>query len=164
MRKILGLSVILLGFLTTSCATIVSNSIYDVAINSSPSGAKFSITNSRNKIIETGVTPATVQLKSAAGYFKGETYKIKFTKTGFYEQTYTLYGTFNGWYIANVFLPGNLIWLFVVDPLTGAMYNLPESVNVSLNKIADAEQPRELKIVTYDSLTDEQKAKLQRLN
>ena len=72
-----------LALITLSgCASIVGNSSYPVAINSSPSEAKFTISNESGKEVQSGTTPATVTLKSCAGYFDGEKYSVKYSKEG----------------------------------------------------------------------------------
>jgi hypothetical protein len=69
----------------------------------------------------------------------------------------TVTGSMSGWYFGNI-LFGGLIGMLAVDPLTGAMYVLPETVTQSL----DAETPKtsqadgSLKVVSTDSLTPAQ--------
>lgn len=142
--------------LFSGCSSIVSKSDYAVAISSSPDGAAYTITNKAGLKVHSGVTPSTVTLKSSAGYFKGETYTIALKKDGFSEKTYTLKSTVDGWYFGNILI-GGLIGMLIVDPATGAMYNLPERVDVSLDR---SEQEKEITIATIDSLTDEQKERL----
>ncbi len=50
-------------FLFSSCASIVSKSIYPISINSSPNNAKVIITDNDGKEIFMGNTPATVKMK-----------------------------------------------------------------------------------------------------
>ena len=46
-----------------------------------------------------------------------------------------LKATANGWYIAGNFVFGGLIGWFIVDPLTGKMYNLsPKEINATLGQ------------------------------
>lgn len=69
----------------------------------------------------------------------------------------TITGSMSGWYIGNI-LFGGLIGMLAVDPVTGAMYVLPESVSQSL----DAEAPKtsqadgSLKVVSTENLTPAQ--------
>lgn len=58
----------------SGCASIVSKSLYAVSINSTPSGAKITITDKKDKEVYTGNTPANVKLKSGAGYFSKANY------------------------------------------------------------------------------------------
>src|SRR6187551_737610 len=65
-------SATLLGSLLmfSGCASIVSESSYPVAIQSTPDFANFTITNKSGVTVQTGVTPTIVTLKAGAGYFK----------------------------------------------------------------------------------------------
>ena len=72
----------LIASFTSSCSSIVSKSNYPVSINSTPDGAKYVITNRAGHKVDSGVTPATVTMKSSSGYFKGETYTILLEKDG----------------------------------------------------------------------------------
>lgn len=65
--------------LSTGCATIVSNSKYNVNIQSTPTGASFEIKNRAGEVVHQGTTPQSVVLKAGAGYFKGEKYQLTFT-------------------------------------------------------------------------------------
>ena len=79
------------------------------------------------------------------------------TKEGYANKELTIVGTMSGWYIGNI-LFGGLIGMLAVDPVTGAMYVLPETVNHSL----DAEAPKtsqadgSLTVVSTESLTPAQ--------
>ncbi|WP_256730386.1 hypothetical protein [Pseudomonas sp. ANT_H12B] len=111
----------------SGCASIVSDSKPEVGIYSLPTTAKYSITNSRGIIVASGVTPGRVLLESGRGYFKGEDYKVTFRKEGYQESTVPMKTTVNGWYWGNIVF-GGLIGMLIVDPLTGAMYTLPDDV------------------------------------
>jgi hypothetical protein len=136
----------------SGCSSIISKSEYSVAINSNPSDANFRITNRAGLEVDHGITPKTVVLKSSSGYFKGETYTIAVNKDGFAAQNYTLQSTTDGWYIGNL-LFGGLIGMLIVDPATGAMYNLPSRVDVNLNTEKSVDENMTLRIDTYESLT-----------
>jgi len=75
--------------------------------------------------------PTTLMLKSGNGYFCSAKYMLEFKKEGYEPQTVMLVANMNGWYMGNM-LFGGLIGFFIVDPLTGAMYELPPSVFASL--------------------------------
>ena len=117
--------------LLSGCASIVSDSKKTVTITSLPSQAEFMIVDHNGKAIHNGVTPTTVTLKSDAEYFKGEKYTIKFQKEGFGPQSSPLNAKLNPWYWGNI-LFGYPIGMFIVDPITGAMWTLPESKSVVL--------------------------------
>jgi hypothetical protein len=117
----------------TGCATIAGNSSYPVTINSSPSSAKFIVTNQSGREVHSGETPATVTLKSGAGYFDGEQYTVKFSKNGYNGGTSVIDSSMSGWYFGN-FLFGGFLGLLIIDPITGAMWKLPDNVYGSLSK------------------------------
>ena len=118
----------------SGCATFVSQaSNWPVAIQSNPSGAAFTITKQNGIEIITGTTPANVRLASGAGYFNSEKYTVKYIKEGFEEKTATFYTSINDVYFwGNLFFGEVLTGMLLIDPLTGAMYKLPETVNTDL--------------------------------
>jgi hypothetical protein len=155
MKKVIATSIAAIAL--TGCASIFNGPTQAVTINSVPDGADVSVTNSAGEKIHTGVTPVTLTLKRGAGYFKSESYTIKYAKAGFAAKELTISGSMSGWYIGNI-LFGGLIGMLAVDPVTGAMYVLPETVSQSL----DADAPKtgnadgSLKVVSTDSLTPAQ--------
>lgn len=175
MKKLGKLSALAVTALfATGCATIVSESTYPVNIKSTPSGASFTIKNRAGEQVSQGVTPQIVTLKAGAGYFKGEKYQITFTTPSTFEgkgkkrkevagitRTIELDTSLDGWYLGGNLLFGGLVGWLIVDPLTGAMYKLPEEVNADL--VATSAE-RTLNILSIETLTAEQKAKLQPIN
>ncbi|QQF91653.1 hypothetical protein JFL57_03560 [Histophilus somni] len=159
MKRLRKLSVLaFVAMFATGCATIVSKRDYNVSIHSNPSNAYFVIKNRAGKVITSGKTPQNVVLPAGAGYFKGEKYEITFTPEGknAKSQTFLLEAKLDGWYIGN-FVFGGLIGLLIVDPITGAMYKLPDYFHADLglnNKTG-------LHIISTDVLTTEQKSKLE---
>lgn len=135
-------SVLGIGALVTlgGCASIVSDSSYPVAIKSTPDGAAFQIAKVDGNVVHSGTTPQTVTLKSGDGYFGSAKYLITFKKEGFEDQTITLDTSFDGWYLGNILL-GGLIGMLIVDPITGAMWKLPEGSEVSLTQVAPPSEP-----------------------
>ncbi len=148
-----------------ACASIVSKSQWPVNISSSPSEAKFTITGKNGMVIHSGQTPAALTLEAGDGYFSKAQYTLKYEKAGYETKTYQLTPTINGWYFGNILLltGGVVIGMLIVDPLSGAMYKLPEVVNVSLDADKHSNNS-ELKVLSLNDLTAEQKAKLVRLN
>jgi PEGA domain len=122
MRKTIISSSLALTLLLTSCATIMSGSKQKVKFTSNPSTATIFIDE-----VEVGKTPFEIKLARKSehsvmikleGY---QTYQTKLTKK------------FNGWYIGNL-LFGGLIGI-IVDPITGAIYNLtPTEINAEMSK------------------------------
>ncbi len=61
-----------------------------------------------------------------------------------------------GWYIAGNFLVGGFLGWLVVDPLTGAMWNLkPSTLTARLDKSVSATQDGGLRVVLADQLPPE---------
>lgn len=144
--------------LLSGCATVVSDSDYTVSVRSNPEKASFDITNEAGQKVTTGVTPTLVTLNASAGFFQGETYTISFEKDGYHSQIYVLESGLDGWYIGNV-LFGGLLGMLVIDPATGAMFSLPEEVDVTLlSSVSD--EADSVTIVTLDELTEEQRSQL----
>ncbi len=136
-KAISRLSATFLSALTlTGCASIVSDSNYPVSIRSTPSEAKFLVENSKGEEIHSGRTPSTVSLAAGDGYFSSADYKVRFLKDGYEEKVTILEADMDGWYIGNL-LFGGPIGFLAIDPATGAMWKLPESVSLSLDPISN---------------------------
>ena len=98
---------------------------YPVSISSSPEGAPFTIRNEDGVTVAKGTTPEVVSLKAGAGFFDGETYTIR---SG--SQTTILDSDLDEWYWGNIIF-GGLVGMLIVDPATGAMWELPESITIN---------------------------------
>jgi hypothetical protein len=119
--------------LLSGCATIFEGGTQPVTFRSVPEAASISIVNRAGEKIHLGTTPTTVTLKRGAGYFKSEVYTVHIEKAGFAPKDLVVTGTMNGWYVANL-LFGGVIGMLIVDPVTGAMYDLaPDSVSATLD-------------------------------
>ena len=115
-----------------ACASIVSGYEHNVSVSSTPSDANFKIIDKSGAEIYSGKTPASVSLNSGDGYFSKAQYSIKFEKSGYAHKNYELTSIISNWYWVNIpFL--NILGLLIVDPATGAMYELPENIHISLN-------------------------------
>ncbi|WP_303818887.1 hypothetical protein [Actinobacillus minor] len=162
MKKLGKLSALVAAaVMATGCATIVSDSKYNVSIQSNPSGASFVIKNRAGNIVQTGTTPQNVILEAGAGYFKGEKYQITFTPKGknTKPQTFELDTKLDGWYLGGNLLFGGLVGYLIVDPLSGAMYKLPEYFLADLGG-----EKTGLHIISTEMLTAEQRSKLVPVN
>ena len=156
----LALCVALISGGLSGCASILSSRSYPVSIQSSPADASFTITNSNGVVIHNGKTPTTVTLEAGAGFFQAQNYTITYKKDGYQSQTTTLKPGIDGWYIGNI-LFGGIIGILVVDPATGAMWKLPPTANGSLGEMQSSnDENMELKIVSLETLNDEQKSSL----
>ncbi|MBP7496868.1 MAG: hypothetical protein KA792_04305 [Bacteroidales bacterium] len=133
-KPLLKLSIIfIIPFLFLECATIVSKSSYPINIKSNPEGAKFIIFNKKMQEIYQGKTPATINLKSGAGYFSKASYIIDFSLEGYKSEKAIISSSLNGWYFGNLLL-GGLLGILIIDPLTGAMWKIDTKyIDVTLN-------------------------------
>lgn len=132
---------LMVSALCSSCASIISDNAYPVAINSAPDAAAFTIADGHGEVIHTGITPATVMLRSGGGYFSAAYYEINFNKEGFAERTSVLRSSMDGWYFGNIAF-GGPIGMLLVDPLSGAMWRLPLSHKVTLNRSGRESEPQ----------------------
>lgn len=123
MRRSIGCLVIAVALTLTSCASIVSKSEWPVTITSREP-VTFSVTDENGVKRAAGTTPATLLLPASDGYFDRQTYRVE-TASGTREVSPDL----NLWYCGNVIL-GGAVGLLIVDPLTGAMWRLPEVVDL----------------------------------
>jgi hypothetical protein len=155
MKKRVLASVLAFSILTTTCSSIVSKSEYAVSLNSTPDGASFILSSKDGKDVHSGVTPSTVVLKAHSGFFSGETYTLTLNKDGHATKVHTINSTVDGWYFGNI-LFGGLIGMLIVDPATGAMFKLPQHVQVSLDK----EKSPSLTVIDINELSDEDKQSL----
>jgi hypothetical protein len=160
MRLILkSFCVIFLLAIVSGCASIVSKSIWPLSVNTKPAGARIEITDIKGSVVYRGATPATVELKSSAGFFAKQSYRIKLSLNGYDEKIIPVECTINGWYFGNIIF-GGLIGLLIVDPATGAMYRLERSIiDESLSGESTERQPS-LKILNISDIPDDYKSEL----
>lgn len=122
-----------LALAASGCASIVSESNYPARIDSYPQGATFAVRNENFDIVCTGTTPKTVFLESDSGFFKKAKYNIFFSLDGRENTTVDFNASIDPWYFGNI-LFGGLVGMLIVDPATGAMWELEKSVTVNLPK------------------------------
>ena len=152
------------SILMTGCASIVSDSNYPVSISSTPPNASFIIKDKDDLEIHSGETPATVTLKSGDGYFSSASYTLIFQKEGFEDKEIIITGKMDGWYLGNIIL-GGLIGMLIVDPITGAMWKLPEDQNIDLDaKLAVKKDDTKLKIVSINAVPESIQNSLIKIN
>ncbi len=159
-----------LAFSLIGCASILSKSEYPVVVQTHPEHVKFSIEKTTGEKIFEGTTPTTVVLKAGDGYFKKSTYKVVFyDSNGEAKKEIMLDPNVDPWYVGNVIF-GGLIGLLIVDPLTGAMWKLPEKVNIDLQALSEEKTTtiyfgkKKLKIASYEDIPDYLKSKLKRID
>jgi hypothetical protein len=163
------LFVLFAGTLLSSCATILSKSAYPVHIRTEPSGAEVSIKNKKGTEIFKGKSPATVRLKSGAGYFSKAEYQVKLSMDGYSEKIVPVYFKLNGWYFGNILI-GGILGMLIIDPATGAMWIIDKDTAIVSEKLSPLQpQPTvfntpELKILDIKDVPEDLKASLQRIN
>lgn len=132
-RSLITLALLTLTLpLVTGCATIVHSGPRTVPISSKPEGATVSIYDRTGTQVQKQTTPFIATLPTKYKYFAGQSYRLVFEMPGYQKSELELLPAMSGWYIGNI-LFGGLLGMLVVDPLTGAMYNLkPEKVEHEL--------------------------------
>lgn len=146
-----------------SCATIISQGTKKVSIESQPSGLAFEVKDAEGNVVGSGTTPQTLSLSTGGGYFKPASYTVLTKRGGKTISETQLTATMNGWYLGNLLI-GGIVGLLIVDPITGAMYTLPKTVDISPRSTASSSTgEHSLQIAGIDTLTPEQRAKLVRL-
>ena len=167
MRKEIAVAV-MFGVCTalSGCATIVHSGPRAIPVASSPPGAKVSIYDRSNALVMTNTTPFVAQLPVKFGYFKAPNYRLEFELPGHAPAVVNLDSSVSGWYFGNLAF-GGLIGMLIVDPLTGAMYNLkPEKIDQPLGA-SQAQVIREGKgvlVVLVSQTTEQERANMMRLN
>ncbi len=139
MMLLLLLAVVSVSVFTTGCSTMQSKANYDVFIDSKPQGALCTIRDSSGKKLRQGETPFQVTLRAGGPYFYRYTYSLAFEKDGHKAQTIFLKGTLDSTYGNNLVMllvawPLTPIGMLIVDPLTGAMWELKTNVLTTLKK------------------------------
>ena len=135
-------------FLTTTllvgslfgCATITSDSKYLVTIDSTPQEANVTVINEYDQSIFTSKTPAQVWLDSGQSPFKKAFYRINFEKEGYATKMVPIPARIDESYYNNICLLGGMwIGFLIVDPITGAMWELDRNVHATLTPILSGE-------------------------
>ncbi|MFM8342329.1 MAG: hypothetical protein ACKN9F_08940, partial [Methylomonas sp.] len=123
------------GLLALSgCATMMNDSSKIVQVTSNVPQANFSIKNKIGNVVQNGVTPSSVNLNVSAGPYSGEKFLIDFTKDGYLPSTAVLDSEISGWWFGNLLVFGGILGFAVIDPISGKMWTLPDSVNGQLNQ------------------------------
>lgn len=120
------------SLLCSGCASIVSKSIYEVQVNSNPSGANYSIMDHEGQVIKIGTTPDVVPLKAGRGWFQAGDYAIVLSKPGCNSHSMQIKQNLDPWYLFGNILIGGLVGWVIVDPITGAMWTI-EDVHATLD-------------------------------
>jgi hypothetical protein len=148
------------------CASLVHSGPRAIPVASSPPGAKVSIYDRDNALVMTNTTPFVAQLPVKYAYFKAQNYRLEFELQGHERAVVNLDSSVSGWYFANLAF-GGLLGMLIVDPLTGAMFNLkPDKIEQPLSA-SQAQVIREgkgLLVVLVSQATAQERADMVRLN
>jgi len=150
----------------SGCATIVHSGPRSIPVASTPAGAKVSIYDRENTLVQTNTTPFVASLDSKYGYFKGQTYRLVFEMPGYSPAEIKLDASLSGWYFGNLVF-GGLIGMLIVDPLTGAMYNLtPEKIDQHLSPSQGQliRNGQGFMVVLASETTQQERAQMVRIN
>jgi hypothetical protein len=119
-----------------------------------------------NTLVQTNTTPFVAQLPTKSGYFKAPAYRMVFEMPGYAPAEVSLDSSVSGWYWANIAF-GGVVGMLIVDPLTGAMYNLkPEKIEQPLSA-SQAQVIRDGKgmlVVLASQATEHERAEMVRVN
>jgi hypothetical protein len=150
----------------SGCATIVHSGPRAISVGSAPVGAKVSIYDRSNTLVMTNTTPFVAQLSTKYGYFKAQEYRLVFEMPGHATEEVNLTSSVSGWYFANLVF-GGVIGMLIVDPITGAMYNLsPEKIDQSLtgSRSTVVKDRAGFLVVLSSQITQQERAQMVRVN
>ena len=150
----------------SGCATILHSGPRPITVSSAPTGATVSIYDRDNALIEKNTTPFVAQLPTKYSYFKGQRYRLVFELSAYAPAEVKLEPTLSGWYFGNIVI-GGLVGMLIVDPITGAMYNLsPEKIEqpLSPNQAEVIRNHNGFLVVLASQTTEHERAAMVRVN
>jgi uncharacterized protein YceK len=166
LRAFCASALISVAALMSGCASIVHGGPRTITVNSQPAGAKATITrNGMGTTVHSGVTPFTVALDPRGGYFRGQSYSVRFELAGYTTDEVTIRAELSGWYWGNIVF-GGLIGLIAVDPATGSMWNLaPDKLHRTLTpqQAGTPESGPGFVVALVSELSEEQRAAMVRI-
>jgi len=157
-NRLLTIVAIAFGILPMmACATIMKGGDQKLSFMSDPVGASLSIYNTDGMMVSGGKTPITLPLAKGDGYFKAAKYRVVFEAPGYEPKEVWISGSLEGgWYLAGNLVVGGWIGWLIVDPITGAMWNLkPSSFTASLKKSLALSPDTSLKVMLASDVSPE---------
>jgi len=136
------------AFLTlTSCASVLRGSKETFHLSSDPQGARVEVLDKTNTVVAKVTTPDEVKLKKGAGFFSGQNYTVNVTKEGYKPSSFRIDNGLNigAYVIGNLFL-GGFVGMVIVDPATGAMWNL-EAANMTTDNGSVQTKKKNVKVI-----------------
>jgi hypothetical protein len=118
--------------LITGCATIIHGGPRALPVASTPPGATVSIYDRAGKQVYHQTTPFIATLPSKYKFFSGQSYRLVFEMAGYQKSEVQVLPKVSGWYWGNLAF-GGVLGMLIIDPATGAMYNLaPDKIDQKL--------------------------------
>ncbi len=160
-KRMLGLFAISVAsvVLLTSCATVVKGTYnltkqrpkdqrlfsgrsfrqvehcpHALLLQSSPSSATVKVLTPKGRELLRGETPMVAMLTKDAGFLRRPLYKVFFEKEGYRPKMYLVSGRIDWrWYVFGNIIVGGIPGWLLIDPMTGAMWDLkPPAIKADL--------------------------------
>jgi hypothetical protein len=109
--------------LSSGCATLVNGTHAELRIRSQLSDAHFELRDYEGHEVASGVTPAVVNVSRSRGPYRAAQYDLRVTKDGYFPIRTRIQSRLDNWFWIDWI---TLLGGFIVDPLTGAMWNIIE--------------------------------------
>jgi hypothetical protein len=119
------LLMLICGSTLSGCATIVSGRKTEVTLDNSGGATYFSVLDNHNRVVDSGVTPKQVTLKTTQNWLTPAKYHVVYASQEGVEQ-YDLNAGFNWWTAGNIVIGG--VPGIAIDAATGALWKLQPQV------------------------------------
>lgn len=120
--------------LLAGCASILGETTTKVRLNVSPDTALICITDQFGTEVYHRVGAGVAPLKKGCGYFKRYVYTLTASAPGYQTRTEPLKGGLSLWYGVGNFIFGGFVGTLIVDPLTGAMWDIDPPPSLTLDE------------------------------
>ena len=147
--------------LFSGCASIIKGGGDEsFTFKSDPTSAQVTILDLKDadKTIVQNHTPFSIALHKKHAFFSGGKYWVQVTKPGYKDIGFEIKGTVNGWYTGGNLIFGGLLGYLIVDPATGAMWNLTPQLAKDEKQIEASEGVITIKLLS--DLSNEDQAKV----
>ena len=126
-NRIVGcwLLMLICGSTLSGCATIVSGRKTEVTLDNSGGATYFSVMDNNNRVVDSGVTPKQVTLKTTQSWLQPAKYHVVYASQDGVEE-YDLNAGFNWWTAGNIVIGG--VPGIAIDAATGALWKLQPQV------------------------------------
>lgn len=121
MRSLYLFAILIILGLCSSCASLKSTNVYSIYIETEPPGAEVTLRDKKNIKVGQFISPDSIIVDAGRGFFIRERYSIDLELQGHEDQTVLLPMKLDKWYLSNILFV-NLLGLFIIDPITGAMW------------------------------------------